>query len=486
MNHKQLIYSLLVGLIGGVVALAGAWAFWKPSPTYSIVDRQSSADARYVNYTADGVVNFQDAAALALPTVVHIKSVGDASITRRSPRDMQNDPFYPFRDFFDFPYDRVPSLSSGSGVILSADGYIVTNNHVIERASKIEVNLHDNRSFEATVIGTDPSTDLALLKINASGLDFLKFGNSDEIKVGEWVLAVGNPFNLTSTVTAGIVSAKARNINILQDKFKIESFIQTDAAVNPGNSGGALINVAGELIGINTAIASQTGSFAGYSFAVPASIVRKVVDDLMNFGEVQRGFLGVMIQDVNAQLAEKEDLGVTRGVFIAEVNEGSSAQDAGIKKGDVIIEVEGQAVTTSAGLQEIIGRKRPGDQVRIKALRKNKPMEFNVVLKNKSGDTRIAAREYSTLRRELGADLETLDREKAAELGVEGGVRVKSITAGKLRSAGIQSGFVITHIDKQPVYKAEDAEKLLLSRSGAVLIEGLYGRNRAAAYALMF
>jgi Do/DeqQ family serine protease len=485
MNRKQLLINLLIGMFGGLIVLIGAWVLWKPNLRASISDYQQSAQTRYASFTADGVVNFQDAAALALPTVVHIKSIGQTGPSRNGDFPL-DDPFFPFRDFFEGPRGRGPGLSSGSGVILSADGYIVTNNHVIDRAAKIEVNLHDNRSFEATVIGTDPSTDLALLKIDAKGLDYLKYGDSDALKVGEWVLAVGNPFNLTSTVTAGIVSAKARNINILQDQFKIESFIQTDAAVNPGNSGGALINIAGELVGINTAIASQTGSYAGYSFAVPVSIVRKVVDDLMNYGEVQRGFLGVMIQDVNAQLAEENNLDVTKGVFVAKVNEGSSAQDAGLKVGDVIVEVEGQPVSTSSELQEIIGRKRPGDKVRIVVLRKNKSLNFEVVLKNKSGDTKVIARESGSLLRELGAEFENIKPEKAAELGLEWGVRVKSVTAGKLRSAGVQPGFVITHIDKKPVYSAEDVEKQLINRTGAVLIEGVYSRTRRAAYALMF
>lgn len=485
MNRKQVVFSLLMGVFGGLVVLAGAFLIWKPQQRFSILDAQGSAQARYASYTADGLVNFQDAAAVALPTVVHIKSVGEPMASRNSQRDSQEDPFYPFREFFEMPQGRMPSLSSGSGVILTADGYIVTNNHVIERAGKIEVNLHDNRSYEATVIGTDPSTDLALIKIDEKNLEHLKFGDSDALKVGEWVLAVGNPFNLTSTVTAGIVSAKGRSIGILQDRFKIESFIQTDAAVNPGNSGGALINVAGELVGVNTAIASQTGSYAGYSFAVPASIVRKVVDDLMNFGEVQRGFLGVMIQDVNSQLAEKENLDVTRGVFVAEVNDGSSAKDAGIKKGDVIVEVEGQGVGTSAELQEVIGRKRPGDKVRVKALRDKKPMEFDVVLKNKSGNTKVVSKETGSLR-DLGAELEQLSNGRADELGVESGVEVKSLMAGKLRSAGIREGFVITHVDKKPVRSVEEVEAALTNRSGAVLIEGVYGRNRRAAYAIMF
>lgn len=299
----------------------------------------------------------------------------------------------------------------GSGVILSDDGYIVTNNHVIEEAQNIKVILNDKREFDARLIGTDPSTDIALLKIDTEGLPFLTYGNSDELKLGEWVLAVGNPFNLTSTVTAGIVSARARNIGINTDQMAIESFIQTDAAVNPGNSGGALVNQSGKLVGINSAIASRTGSYAGYSFAVPVSIVKKVVDDLKEFGEVQRALLGVNIQDVNQEIAEDLNLSTVNGVYVAGVTENGAARDAGIREEDVIISVQGDQVRTSAELQEKISQFRPGDDVKVGVLRDGERKQFTVTLRNKHGDTQIV-RDRSSY---LGADFEEVSNSEKVD-----------------------------------------------------------------------
>ncbi|MDX1408157.1 MAG: trypsin-like peptidase domain-containing protein, partial [Saprospiraceae bacterium] len=308
--------------------------------------------------------------------VVHIKSTYSYNGYRQQPglpnpfEDLfRNDPF---RDFFNPRYfyrspspDQQPDpqvrIGQGSGVIISEDGYIVTNNHVVADAVDLEVILHDNRSYQASLIGTDPSTDLALLRINENDLPTLPLTNSDDVQVGEWVLAVGNPFNLTSTVTAGIVSAKGRNINLLRERFAVESFIQTDAAINPGNSGGALVNLAGGLIGINTAIASPTGAYSGYGFAIPANIVSKVVEDLINYGVVQRGVLGVMIRTLDSHLREEQNLKATGGVFVDSLLENSAAGEAGIRAGDVILGIDDQEVLTSPQLQEIIARHRPGD-----------------------------------------------------------------------------------------------------------------------------
>lgn len=321
-------------------------------------------------------VDFTQAAEASVGAVVHVKT----KITVYGSGRQQYDPMFEF--FFGRP--QQPSVqeaqASGSGVILSDDGYIVTNNHVIEQANNIEVVLNDKRTFTAQLIGRDPNTDLALLKIDATGLPTLPMGNSDELKIGEWVLAIGNPFNLTSTVTAGIVSAKARNINILSADMKIESFIQTDAAVNPGNSGGALVNTRGELIGINTAIASQTGSYAGYAFAIPTSIVQKVVSDLRQFGHVQRALLGIRMLDITSEVQQYYGLSTLQGVYVAEVVSGGAAELAGVHSGDIITGVDGHNINSSSQLQESIARKNPNDKVKLTILRDERRIEIEVTL----------------------------------------------------------------------------------------------------------
>ena len=318
-------------------------------------------------------VDFTQAAERSVEAVVHVK-------TKYYRQQQYVDPFYQF--FFGRPQQsQQPSaMASGSGVILSNDGYIVTNNHVIESANEIEVVLNDKRTFAAQLIGTDPNTDLALLKIEATNLPTIEIGNSDDLRVGEWVLAVGNPFNLTSTVTAGIVSAKARSINILNSDMKIESFIQTDAAVNPGNSGGALVNTRGELVGINTAIASQTGSYAGYAFAIPTAIMQKVVADLRQYGTVQRALLGIRMLDITQQVKDQLSLESMEGVYVGEVISGSAADKAGMKAGDVIVQVDGRPINASSQLQEQIGRKNPGDQITILVRRGQRSVTLQVTL----------------------------------------------------------------------------------------------------------
>ena len=318
-------------------------------------------------------VDFTQAAERSVEAVVHVK-------TKYYRQQQYVDPFYQF--FFGRPQQsQQPSaMASGSGVILSNDGYIVTNNHVIEDANEIEVVLNDKRTFAAQLIGTDPNTDLALLKIEATNLPTIEIGNSDDLRVGEWVLAVGNPFNLTSTVTAGIVSAKARSINILNSDMKIESFIQTDAAVNPGNSGGALVNTRGQLVGINTAIASQTGSYAGYAFAIPTAIMQKVVADLRQYGTVQRALLGIRMLDITQQVKDQLSLESMEGVYVGEVISGSAADKAGMKAGDVIVQVDGRPINASSQLQEQIGRKNPGDQITILVRRGQRSLTLQVTL----------------------------------------------------------------------------------------------------------
>ena len=345
-----------------------------------------AAQHRNEGVTGVAPVDFTQAAEMSVGAVVHVK-------TKYNVYGKQYvDPFYQF--FFGRPQQQPmqQAQATGSGVILSEDGYIVTNNHVIQQANEIEVVLNDKRSFTAELIGTDPNTDIALLKIDAKGLPTLEMGNSDDLKVGEWVLAVGNPFNLTSTVTAGIVSAKARNINILDAEMKIESFIQTDAAVNPGNSGGALVNTRGELVGINTAIASQTGSYAGYAFAVPTSIVQKVVADLRQFGSVQRALLGIRMLDITSEVQQYYRLNTLEGVYIAEVVSGSAAEKGGVEEGDIITAVDGLKVNSSSELQEKIARKNPGDEVTLTVLRDNKRIDLRVTLTSAAQKPKVQSR----------------------------------------------------------------------------------------------
>lgn len=396
----------------------------------------------------------------------------------------------PFGNFFQQPYreqpkeknnekeQRVPELvpmGTGSGVVINDKGYIITNNHVIDDADEIEVTLHNNTTYKAAIVGTDPSTDLALLQIKANDLTILPLVNSDDVEVGEWVLAVGNPFSLNSTVTAGIVSAKARNININKDKFAVESFIQTDAAINPGNSGGALVNLNGDLIGINTAIASQTGTYNGYGFAVPSNIVGKVVEDLLNFGVVQRGLLGINITTLNTQLANEKDIDLTQGVYVANVQEEGAADKAGIKEDDVIIAIDKKTVNTSPELQELVARKRPGDQVEITLVRNGNKKDITVILESSTGTTKVKKKEHQKILALLGANLEELDKKIAEDLNIEHGIKITELFAGKLRKeTEIREGFIITHVDGRKVKTIDDLMNALENKQGGVLLEGIY------------
>ncbi|MDX9751269.1 MAG: Do family serine endopeptidase [Flavobacteriales bacterium] len=397
----------------------------------------------------------------------------------------------PFADFFwgYRPPQQQFRQGAGSGVIISDDGYIVTNNHVVEKADRISVHLNDRRQYEARVVGRDPSTDIALLKVDATDLSPIAFGNSDDVRVGQWVLAVGNPMNLTSTVTAGIVSAKARNINLLQydpskDIFPIESFIQTDAAVNPGNSGGALVNTAGELIGINTAIASTTGSYAGYSFAVPVSIVRKVTGDLIEFGAVQRAYIGVNIRDLDTELAKEAGLDRLSGVYVAGITEGGAAQAAGVKEGDVIVRVGRIDVNNVPQLQEQVGRFRPGDKVPVTIVRDGRESVVDMVLRSRDGGTTVVKVDRTAPAVALGAELVPASSDDLRSLKIKNGVKVRSLNNGKLRTSGIREGFVITHIDQEPVARPEDVQRILASKKGGVLVEGVYPNGMRAYYGL--
>lgn len=422
-------------------------------------------------------VDLTKAAQMTVDAVVHVKTMASRQGTS------YGNPFLDF--FFGTPGVRpesAPMRSSGSGVIISADGYIVTNNHVIERSDAIEVTMNDNRSYTARVVGTDPGTDIALLKIEESGLPFLSYGDSDSSKVGEWVLAVGNPFDLTSTVTAGIISAKARNINIINKRYGIESFIQTDAAVNPGNSGGALVNDRGQLIGINTAIASQTGSFTGYSFAVPINIVRKVVSDIMEYGQVQRAVLGLVFSDINAQLADRFDLSTTEGVLVQQTEAGGAAENAGIEAGDVITRIGAAPIRNGAELQGHLSLLSPGQEVKLTLLRGGRQLEKTVVLRNRLGSTATLSRDDTVSL--LGADFQSVAADDARKLGIKGGVQIVDIEEGKLMNAGVKRGYIITHINGQQIFRPEDLEPAIgKRRSGGVYVEGLYPNGMRAYYA---
>jgi Do/DeqQ family serine protease len=468
MNKKQFFLGIiLASLLGGVIALAGASYLIKPNSASNFTDKQ---DTSLVNWLSDEKfnvpdgINFVASAAAVTPAVVHVKSSVTVSQNQRG-----SDPFEEFFGFRNPDRDMQPreGMSSGSGVIISEDGYIVTNNHVIDNASKIEISLEDNSRYTARVIGTDPTTDLALLKIEANGLRFVKFGDSDKMKVGEWVLAVGNPFDLTSTVTAGIISAKARNIGILrnlENNLQIESFLQTDAVVNPGNSGGALVNLAGELIGVNTAIASRTGTFNGYAFAVPSSIVKKVMDDLLEYGAVQRGLLGVSIQDVSPELEDRisEKLFTSRGVYVAGVNEGSGGEEAGLKPGDVIIGIDGVETNNVAKLQEMVARKRPGDKVEIKYLRKGKEAKATATLKNISGDTNIVKVVPPKIVSFNGVTFEDIKPVMKERLSIEGGAGITSVEDENWKKSGAKPGFIITSvIGSGGRYKITSSEQLV-------------------------
>ncbi len=497
MDTNRLKQYMLTGVISLTVSLGVVWLapqFFEKDDTTLKIEHISGTPVKGALYTVDDnneviPLDFTAVSEEVMDAVVHIASTQTTESMARGPQGNRPLPD-PFRDFFgdDFferffgprgpqspqmpPQARV---GTGSGVIINEDGYIVTNNHVIDQADDIEVTLHDNRSYKGIVIGTDPSTDLALIKIEANGLPTLPLVDSDQVKVGEWVLAVGNPFNLNSTVTAGIVSAKSRNINILRDQYAIESFIQTDAAINPGNSGGALVNLNGGLVGVNTAIASPTGAYAGYGFAVPSNIVNKVVEDLLKYGVVQRGYLGVTIRAVNANLVKEKDLSVSKGVFVDSVMQKSAANDAGIRPGDVIMRINDIEVSSAPELQEQIARKRPGDLVKVQLKRENKDIELNVELKNREGSTDLVASSRKEIFELLGADLQELDQVTASRLNISGGVKVVDIHAGKLaQQTKMREGFIITKVDNRPVKTPEELERALQGKRGGVMLEGIY------------
>lgn len=489
MKLKQIIIVIAISI---VTAITSVWGYnkWINRDVVSYLDNNKIP----VNYAGffdkdgklGGPVDFTEAAQAATPAVVHIKTKTKAKqISNNLPQ--RKNPFGdlfgdgdddPFKDFFNGPrMQMIPEQrASGSGVIISVDGYIVTNNHVIDGADEITVTLANKQTYKAKLVGNDASSDIAVLKIEGKALPFLVFGNSDDVKLGQWVLAVGYPLNLDVTVTAGIVSAKARsiNINIRQSKTPIESFIQTDAAVNPGNSGGALVNTSGQLIGINSAIASPTGSYAGYSYAIPVNIVKKVVNDLMKFGTVQRAFLGISYPNDQLTDEQKKAAGINDGqpgVFVLEVAKDGSLAGTGIRKGDYITKINGTTVSSAPEMVEQIASYKPGDKITVTYTRNGKEYTVNVTLKNRVGNYDVVKAESSI--EKLGGEFENYNGKKLADYGFNGGVLVKKITGGVLKNTRIQEGFVITSVNGQEV-KTIDDFKEALKGNDSVKLEGIY------------
>ncbi|MCL2329152.1 MAG: Do family serine endopeptidase [Bacteroidetes bacterium] len=482
MNFKKIAIYFGAAFLGGVCTflLFGV----NQSAIFNVADKaieqSQTTGIQQVTYSSvrnnTAPADFVEASAKVMPTVVHIA-------TKTTVRGSSTPPGMDFwQDFFG-PGWQMPQQErsnvrqgAGSGVIVRANGYIVTNNHVIKDADEITVTLHDQQVFTAKVVGADPNTDIALLKIEADSLPVITFANSDDVRVGEWVLAVGNPFNLNSTVTAGIVSAKGRNINILQQKYAIEAFIQTDAAINPGNSGGALTNAVGDLIGINTAIASPTGSYSGYGFAVPSNIVLKIISDLKEYGVVQRGFLGVTIRTVDAELVKSKSLKVRKGVFIDGINPTGAAEKAGMKIEDVIVSVDNIEVNSVADLQEIIGRRAPGDQVTVRVNRSGNEKTFTLTLTNQEGKASLTEKPTVDVLQNLGISIKNADEKTLKAVGKPSGVEVTAIQSGVVQKhTNMRPGFIITKVDNTVIKNADHFAEIMKNKTGGVMIEGVYG-----------
>lgn len=422
-------------------------------PTLAKIEHQNEPGIP-TNYVSSAPTNFIDAAKKVTSSVVNIRAIEESS--------------------YNFWGSGADGGSTGSGVIISDDGHIVTNNHVISDGDRLEVTLHDKRKFDAKVVGSDSSTDLALIKIEGVDMPHLVFGNSDSVQIGEWVLAVGNPFNLASTVTAGIVSAKGRSINILDDQYSIESFIQTDAAVNPGNSGGALVNTKGDLVGINTAIMTRSGRYEGYSFAIPANLARKIVSDLKEYGIVQRGILGVEIRNVDQEISEELGLGVLHGILISRVNSMSGAEEAGLESGDVIIEINKIAVQSIPELQEQVARFRPGNKINIGYIRDGKKAQTDVVLKTKANSTAIlSSNDYDYLE-EIGFEVRDLTRKEIRSFSARGAKVISIVNNSIISNTNMDPGFIITEVNGQMINNVEQLLRLIVEAEERIVMKGFY------------
>lgn len=479
MKAKYFIGALLMAILGAAIALF-AYSKINERSAGTLAKDSSRVELRDGNAYLTSMsmqekpVDFTYAAEQTVHAVVHVR-------TKSMVGPQASNPIMEW--FYGERYSKPREVAGyGSGVIISSDGYIITNNHVIEDAENVEVKLNDNRIFNADIIGRDPTTDIALLKVKASNLPFIKYGDSDQLKIGEWVLAVGNPFNLTSTVTAGIVSAKGRSLGILDADLRIESFIQTDAALNMGNSGGALVDTKGLLVGITSAIFSPSGAYAGYSFAIPVAIVRKVVDDLKQFGEVQRAIIGVNITDVTQEDAEKQKLGEVKGAKISNVVPNGAAEAAGLKENDIIVKFNGVSVSSPSELQEQVGKFRPGDKANITYVRNGKENTVPIVLKNVAGNTSVVTREMNGTGSVFGARLESLGSSDREKFNIDYGVKVAEIGDGKLKDLGVRKGYIILSINGRKVKSASEVRSATDNESNLKSIEGIQSDGTFFSY----
>lgn len=498
MNKNLLIYigvAALSAIVGSTTVVLLSNTLNSPSEpsqrTTTVEDIESGYQRNGAGDTvfASSIIttDFPDltyAAENAVQAVVYIETTTSVS-SRQNP--YYNDPFFEFFGYPQGPSSGYETMAGGSGVIISPDGYIATNNHVVEGATSLRVKLNDGREYDAEIVGTDHATDVALIKIEAEGLPTLQFGSSDELRLGEWVLAIGYPMGLQSTITAGIVSAKARRIGAIDDRYSIESFIQTDAAVNPGNSGGALVNTRGELVGLNTIIKTSTGSYVGYSFAVPETIVRKVVTDLREFGVVQRAVLGITFRAIDQhfieQLGEHTGISEIGGMYVSEVAESGAAALAGIESGDIILKIDNIAINDTSIFLEQIGRHRPGDNVEITVRRGNRERTFTATLQNQQGSTELLTRQYTNVAAELGGSLTNLTPQQSRQLRIEGGIQITEIEPGGILDRGrVKPGFIITHINERPVRSVEE----LANITGPIeTIDGVYPNGRTASFTIV-
>lgn len=494
---KKYLGYLMIGLFSASFTLIGMKYFGEKNGSELVITQADKENGNFsmVDYKGNYAFEAPNFVSAAQKSVHAVVSINKFSSQKQSTRP--NDPFF---DFFFGPQqpESNPDMPAGqgSGVIISQDGYIVTNNHVIKGSDKIEVILNNQKSYQAELIGTDPNTDIALIKIEEKGLPFMKFVDSDNINVGDWVLAVGNPFGLNSTVTAGIVSAKGRSIDILRRSANspIESFIQTDAAINPGNSGGALVNPNGDLVGINTAISSPTGTFSGYGFAVPSNLVKKVVEDIKKYGMVQRGYIGISGLDLNDEYLVKQynrengtNYKSQAGVLVQTVTDNGGAQAAGIEKGDIITEVDGEKISNFSKLTFTVGSKNPGDKVEVKLLRDGKERKYSVTLRDQKGHTKTRSVADLTVPEKLGAEFEPLTDRQKISFGIDYGVMVKNLQQGsKLGSIGIGDGYIILKVNDKEVNNQSDVEKTLKNHKGKVSISYVdqYGRIYTRGFTL--
>ena len=468
---RGILIALLSAVVGGLTAYAVVNAMTKGQ--VRVVETSEGAQFRTVNLSQDNWPDFTYAAESAVDAVVYVKVV--------STQTQQQAPSSIFDFFFGFPEGGMgmpqqrERVGSGSGVIIREDGYIVTNNHVIDGATRIEVTLNNNQTYPATLVGTDPATDVALLKVEATGLPVIPFGDSDKLRLGEWVIAIGSPYDLRSTITAGIVSAKGRSMPS-NGEFKIESFIQTDAAVNPGNSGGALVDKAGNLVGINTAIISQTGSYTGYSFAVPSNIVKKIAYDLMDFGSVKRAVLGISMQAIDDKIAEDLKLSSRNGVYISEVSKSGAADEAGIKAGDILLAIDSTKLTTPASVQEAVSRFSPGDKAVVTVIRDGKEKMFDVKFKGTAQETGTLADDGSVAF--YGSSIKAADEKTLEQFGLKHGVQIVDLGPGKLMEAGAVEGFIIQYVNDHPVKTPQEVIDIVKKSKRAVFIEGVTPSGR--------